>query len=522
MPTQHRMKRTMRRWSALHRFIALPILSFLLSAVPTHAQYWTGYVPGSEKTTSQTICCACKGPQDTDSNSCLTINASKLADAGDCSTLPSQSGALKGWTCQSAPLGEPGSGKCRPVPQNGVCKGEPQDAFSAGSTGDAVAPKSDAAKKVDDNPIIPTLNVQIPGFAFTGGSVTDESSSLLAQYIAGAYRYLISISAVAATIAFSFGAFLYLLGGAMPSINSGKRIMQDAVIGMLLVLGATAILRTINPDTLTLAALHIKGIDPQFVGNYQTYAPMDGTGSINGVSGVPNISKDAIAQGLIDGAKLVPGADACLVLTICDHETGLRPIWNGIFSGTQKSAAIAFGPCGIMARNLNRNNPIVTSGKTYFPDIPDSMPAAADWLLTNPKGNGYVAAALLKSSINQMGQNELAGLAAYAAGSGSLKKWQKANNCVPNAGQTVKQGSSSLKTEACVPHVVAIPTVGDAPQGCPEDKYECGNAKADSTGTFVGQCSNGRKCFAMITDDFVNYIIKNYDRIARQYPNCAR
>ena len=59
---------------------------------------------------------------------------------------------------------------------------------------------------------------------------------------------------------FVYGAFLYLIGTAVTSIQSGKRIMTDAVIGILLVLGAHLILRTINPETLNLSSLDISAV----------------------------------------------------------------------------------------------------------------------------------------------------------------------------------------------------------------------------------------------------------------------
>lgn len=81
------------------------------------------------------------------------------------------------------------------------------------------------------------------------GSVTKVKG--FANYIVAGYQYLISIVAVAATIMFTWGAFRYLLGSSKAfNIERGKEIMKDAVVGLVLVLGATAILRMVNPATI--------------------------------------------------------------------------------------------------------------------------------------------------------------------------------------------------------------------------------------------------------------------------------
>lgn len=103
-------------------------------------------------------------------------------------------------------------------------------------------------------------NVEIPGVTLIQPE-SSENNSLLAQYIEGAQRYLISISSIAATIMFIWGAFLYLLGSSVGKVQTGKTIMLDAVIGMLLVLGATAILRILNPQLTTLKSLNVLTIE---------------------------------------------------------------------------------------------------------------------------------------------------------------------------------------------------------------------------------------------------------------------
>lgn len=93
-----------------------------------------------------------------------------------------------------------------------------------------------------------TLNTQI-GNVKTIRGVQD--------YIVTAYRYMLSVVGVVATVMFIWGAFMYLLGSAADKISKGKEIMIESVIGLLLVIGAVAILRTLNPATLQLNPLKV-------------------------------------------------------------------------------------------------------------------------------------------------------------------------------------------------------------------------------------------------------------------------
>jgi hypothetical protein len=74
----------------------------------------------------------------------------------------------------------------------------------------------------------------------------------LPQYIATGYRFLVGIVAIVATIMVVYGGFRYLIGSATEDVKTGKEIITDAIIGMIIVLGAYVILYTVNPATLTL------------------------------------------------------------------------------------------------------------------------------------------------------------------------------------------------------------------------------------------------------------------------------
>lgn len=71
------------------------------------------------------------------------------------------------------------------------------------------------------------------------------------------FNYTIGIAAIAAAVMFVWGGMRYIFGSAFQSIQRAKEIMVDAAIGLLLVLGAMAILRTVNPATLDLTKLEV-------------------------------------------------------------------------------------------------------------------------------------------------------------------------------------------------------------------------------------------------------------------------
>jgi hypothetical protein len=104
----------------------------------------------------------------------------------------------------------------------------------------------------DAAPIPITLSVPI-------GNVRQVSG--IAEYINLGYRYLVSVILVVAIIMVVWGGFRYLLGSAnIGNVQRGKEIIRDAVVGMLLVIGAFVILNTVNPQTVALRDLDLSQI----------------------------------------------------------------------------------------------------------------------------------------------------------------------------------------------------------------------------------------------------------------------
>ena len=134
-----------------------------------------------------------------------------------------------------------------------------QDVCQA-TTGEDAVPAEEAPEEAEFTPITPQLGVPIPGVSLA--DPTREGTivrvAFLAGYINGVYRYLTAIVLVVAIIMCVYGGFLYLVGSAgIGSIQRGKSIIVNAVMGMLITLAAYAILNTINPATTQLKTLEL-------------------------------------------------------------------------------------------------------------------------------------------------------------------------------------------------------------------------------------------------------------------------
>ena len=129
----------------------------------------------------------------------------------------------------------------------------------AGSTGSEDSATEEPAE-APFTPITPALGVPIPGF--TPAAPTREGSivrvAFLAGYINAVYRYLTGIILVVAIVMVVYGGFLYLVGSAgVGSIQRGKQIITDAIMGMVITLAAFALLNTVSPATTQLKTLEL-------------------------------------------------------------------------------------------------------------------------------------------------------------------------------------------------------------------------------------------------------------------------
>ena len=93
-----------------------------------------------------------------------------------------------------------------------------------------------------------TSLVKLPGLGNDG--VVTISPDSLGSYLQTVFNYVIGISIFLATVVVVYGGFLYATTDAISTKQEGKKIIQDAFIGLGLALSSWLILYTINPDLL--------------------------------------------------------------------------------------------------------------------------------------------------------------------------------------------------------------------------------------------------------------------------------
>jgi hypothetical protein len=199
------------------------------------------------------LCCACKGPPDPTKITCLQTDAGKLKST-DCSQLKTALNLPDPWICDAVPLDT--ATACIPISSGkgtAKCALGPTDAITLISDAAQSAPSGKTG--TGDPALVPELGVRIPGLTFG-----TDGAAFFGQYVSAFYRFLISIAAIAATVMFVFGAFMYLVGTGIHLPKYGKSVMKDAVIGLILVLLCTMLLRTINPATTNLSFINLKPI----------------------------------------------------------------------------------------------------------------------------------------------------------------------------------------------------------------------------------------------------------------------
>lgn len=110
----------------------------------------------------------------------------------------------------------------------------------------------------------------------------------LEKYLPGIFKLAIGLSAVAAVLMIVIGGLQYMSTDAIMKKEDGKKRIQNAIYGLVLVIGAWLILNTVNPNLLKL---NLK------IDDITTTAPAGGTLSSTGLQQVTqNVLGDLSSQ----------------------------------------------------------------------------------------------------------------------------------------------------------------------------------------------------------------------------------
>ncbi|MDD5726456.1 MAG: pilin [Patescibacteria group bacterium] len=221
-------------------------------------------------------CCVCTHPNVT-GKFCISYPA-----GFDCSTLKNNSDTnIQASACTNATAcAQASSGG-----SNAVCVNTPTESGTFNFS--SLPQKSGTAVKGTATPAqgLPfNLNIPIPGLTL---SPSYEQNGIiyvpyLAQYIVGLQKMMIGIGIVVAAMMLVYGGITYIISGTGAKIRDSKEIIQDALIGMALILGSYVILANINPNTTVLAPLMVPKIQKETFDFNTGYDP-NNTDSANDV-----------------------------------------------------------------------------------------------------------------------------------------------------------------------------------------------------------------------------------------------
>ncbi len=129
---------------------------------------------------------------------------------------------------------------------------------------DVVIPSAKTAPERTTRPT-PKLEIDVPGLEFSG-NVTGEPAEgghtfalpYIAQYINAVYRYAIGLGIVLAVVMLMYAGIRWMTSlGDSSQVSDAQSMVQNAVLGLILLMSVYTILYIINPDLIKLKSLQI-------------------------------------------------------------------------------------------------------------------------------------------------------------------------------------------------------------------------------------------------------------------------
>lgn len=114
---------------------------------------------------------------------------------------------------------------------------------------------------LNEGPVIFTPQVTIPGSEFQQNVDLnlDNSTAPIAKYIKAIYNYGVGIVGIMAALMLMIGGIIWLTAaGSSSKVEQAKSIISSSLIGMVLVLTAFMLLKTINPELVSFKPIKIQ------------------------------------------------------------------------------------------------------------------------------------------------------------------------------------------------------------------------------------------------------------------------
>lgn len=155
--------------------------------------------------------------------------------------------------------------------------------------------------------VTPKLNITIPGLQFSDEAYVENNQvyiPFLAQYINAFFKYILGISLVATAIMLVWGGMLYIYGSTGLQVSDAKKKITDAVIGLVIILGAYVIIANINPNLTSLGAIKFTKIEKKVYKALESVnSSIPNNHAIDPSAGAIASSKSIIAGNPVAGAR---------------------------------------------------------------------------------------------------------------------------------------------------------------------------------------------------------------------------
>ena len=211
---------------------------------------------------------------------------------------------------------------------------------------DAPAPSTILTPPTPKPFITPQLNVQIPDLDFSN-KISQKNGvievSFLSEYIGAVYKFLLGAAVTIAIVMIMIGGFQYVLGsGGFGDVKKGKERIKNAITGLILLMGVSLILSTVNPNLVLFKPLLIEYIKPSpwVLQSIEENLQSCGTikGSVKPCSATKLTAPNRWKPELVDAVNKVSaqlGVDPFLVAAHLQSETNGDAEWG-----------VKRGPCG--------------------------------------------------------------------------------------------------------------------------------------------------------------------------------